>query len=427
LFRTFVNSAIADNYSTAVNAGFLLTKQKIPIIMQTDIKNKTLSDLAELISKYKSEIIHQNKIDLAGSDKLDPTLVDRLKADEKKVDAMVASINEVISLEDPEGKILHHYNHPNGMQVENRSVPFGRILIIYESRPDVTVEAAINAFKAGNKIFLKGGKESKNTNVFLAKLWSQALQMNNLPADLVTYLDIDREETQKLLKENHLHLDLIIPRGGEALINYIRQNTSIPLIISGRGNNFVYVHPHADFMMAQNIIINGKSRLSVCNAIDKVLFNINTENLEQKVEQILSKALEMNLEVYGDGDFFKSYAAIKPMEDQLMYEEEFLSSKILFGIVQTADNAIDTINKYSGGHSAVIVTEDDAMAAKFQNEVDCAAVYHNASSRFTDGGQFGFGAEIAISTQKLHFRGPVGLAQLVTNKWFISGNGQIRN
>jgi len=395
--------------------------------MQTDIKNKTLSDLANLISEHKSEIIQQNKIDLAGSNELDSTLTDRLKVDEKKVDAMIAAINEVINLKDPEGEILHHYNHPNGMQVENRSVPFGRILIIYESRPDVTIEAAINTFKSGNKIYLKGGKESKNTNVYLVKLWAEALQLNNLPVDIVTYLDIDREETQKLLRENFLHLDLIIPRGGEALIDYIRQNTSIPLIISGRGNNFVYVHSDADFKMAQDIIANGKSRLSVCNAIDKVLFNANTENLKQKVEQVLAKALEINLEVYGDGDFFKSFEKIKPMESQMMYEQEFLSPKILFGIVETVDNAINTINKYSGGHSAVIVSEDKTVAEKFQNEVDCAAVYHNASSRFTDGGQFGFGAEIAISTQKLHFRGPVGLAQLVTNKWFITGNGQIRN
>jgi glutamate-5-semialdehyde dehydrogenase len=408
-------------------AGFTDFNYKIPIPMQTDIKNKTLSDLAALISEHKTEIIHQNKLDLAGSNELDATLVDRLKVDEKKVNAMVASIKEVINLDDPEGEILHHYNHPNGMRVENRSVPFGRILIIYESRPDVTIEAAINAFKAGNKIYLKGGKESKNTNVFLVKLWSQALKMNNLPPDTVTYLDIDRAETQKLLKENHLRLDLIIPRGGEVLINYIKQNTSVPLIISGRGNNFVYVHSDADFSMAQNIIINGKSRLSVCNAIDKVLFNINTENLKTKIEQLLIKALEMNLEVYGDGDFFKSFEAIKPMENQQMYEQEFLSSKILFGVVETADSAVLTINKYSGGHSAVIVTADEIIASKFQNEVDCAAVYHNASTRFTDGGQFGFGAEIAISTQKLHFRGPVGLAQLVTNKWFITGNGQIRN
>lgn len=395
--------------------------------MKIAVKNKTLTDLAELISKYKSEIMQQNKIDLGNANELDPTLIDRLKVDGKKVDGMIASIKELIHFEDPEGKILYQYDHPNGMRIENRTVPFGRILIIYESRPDVTIEAAINAFKAGNKIFLKGGKESKNTNVFLVSLWSQALQMNNLPEDLVTYLDIDREETQKILRENHLQLDLVIPRGGEELINYIKQNTSIPLIVSGRGNNFVYVHTDADFAMAQSIIINGKSRLSVCNAIDKVLLNSNTENLIDKVEQILLQAVAMNLEVYGDGDIFTSFSTIKPMKDHLMYEEEFLSPKILFGVVETVDSAIHIINKYSGKHSAVIVTENKLVAAQFQNEVDCAAVYHNASSRFTDGGQFGFGAEIAISTQKLHFRGPVGLAQLVTNKWFISGNGQIRN
>jgi glutamate-5-semialdehyde dehydrogenase len=395
--------------------------------MKIAVKNKTLTDLAELISKYKPEIIQQNKIDLSNANELDQTVIDRLKVDEKKVDGLIASINEVIHFDDPEGNILHQYDHPNGMRIENRTVPFGRILIIYESRPDVTIEAAINAFKAGNKIFLKGGKESKNTNVFLVSLWSQALQMNNLPLDSVIYLDIGQEEIQTLLKENPYRLDLIVPRGGEELINFIKQNTSIPLIVSGRGNNFVYVHTDADFAMAQRIIINGKSRLSVCNAIDKVLFNSNTENLKNKVEQILLQAAVMNLEVYGDGDIFTSFSTIKPMKNHLLYEEEFLSAKILFGIVETVDSAIHIINKYSGKHSAVIVTEDKLVASKFQNEVDCAAVYHNASSRFTDGGQFGFGAEIAISTQKLHFRGPVGLAQLVTNKWFISGNGQIRN
>jgi glutamate-5-semialdehyde dehydrogenase len=397
------------------------------MILDSNTKNKTLRDLATLISQHKAEIIRQNKIDLDNAVNLDPTLADRLKVNEKKVDGMIAAIEEVISLEDPEGKILYQYRHPNGIFVENRIVPFGRILIIYESRPDVTIEAAINAFKAGNTIYLKGGKESKNTNLFLVKLWAQALELNNLPPDLVTYLDIDREETQRLLKENYYRLDLIIPRGGEALIEYIRQNTSVPLIVSGRGNNFVYVHTDADFEMAEDIIINGKSRLSVCNAIDKVLFNKNTAGLEKKMKQIVTKAHQMQLDIYGDGDLFQSFDGIKPMQTESMYEEEFLSPKILFGTVDTLEEAIACVNKYSGKHSAVIVSADETSAKKFQDEVDCAAVYHNASSRFTDGGQFGMGAEIAISTQKLHFRGPVGLAQLVTNKWFIKGNGQIRN
>ena len=390
-------------------------------------KNKTLSDLAELISKNKLEIIEQNHTDLEQAGALDPTLIDRLKVDEKKVEGMIAAIKEVIALEDPEGHILSSYEHPNGMHVENRTVPFGRILIIYESRPDVTIEAAINAFKAGNKIYLKGGKESKHTNLLLVKLWHEALKMNGLPTDYVTYLDIGREETQRLLKENPYKFDLIIPRGGEELINYIRQNTSVPLMVSGRGNNFVYVHSDADFEMAENIIINGKSRLSVCNATDKVLFNKNISGLQQKIQKTIDRSLEKRLDVYADGDLSKSINGIKPVVDQQMYDEEFLSPKILFSVVDSLEDAINMINKHSGGHTAVIVTKDNTAATTFQNEVDCAAVMQNTSSRFTDGGQFGFGAEIAISTQKLHFRGPVGLAQLVTNKWFVNGTGQTRN
>ncbi|MFL2582450.1 MAG: glutamate-5-semialdehyde dehydrogenase, partial [Flavobacteriales bacterium] len=211
------------------------------MIFSTETKNRALKDLAKLIAENKSEIIAQNKIDLDNAKDIDHTLIDRLKVDEKKVDGMVSAVEEIISDEDPQGKVLHEYAHPNGMLVQNKVVPFGNILIIYESRPDVTIEAAITAFKGGNKILLKGGKESKNSNVFLVSLWHKALEKNNIPTDFVTYLDINREETQKLLKENTHKLDLIIPRGGEGLINYIRTNTSVPLLISGRGNNFVYI------------------------------------------------------------------------------------------------------------------------------------------------------------------------------------------
>lgn len=396
------------------------------MIITTALKNKTLGDLANLINKHRHILIEKNQLDLSQASSLDPTLIDRLKVDEKKVKGMIAAIEEVISLEDPQGAILSTYQHPNGMKVENKVVPFGRILIIYESRPDVTIEAAISAFKAGNQIFLKGGKESKHSNTYLVSLWKEALQMNKLPTDFVTYLDIDREETQRLLKENPYKLDLIIPRGGDGLIGYIRQNTTVPLIISGRGNNFVYVHQDADLNMAKRIILNGKSRLSVCNATDKVLFHSQIPLLKTKMQEIIDAANEMGLEVIGDGDFFNTLTGIAAMKDKKMYAEEFLSPRILFALIDDHGAAIKTINTYSGGHSASIVSNDGLVAQQFQNEVDCAAVYHNASTRFTDGGQFGFGAEIAISTQKLHFRGPVGLAQLVTNKWFISGNGQIR-
>ncbi|NME72164.1 glutamate-5-semialdehyde dehydrogenase [Flammeovirga aprica] len=396
------------------------------MILSTQTKNAVLNDLATLIADHSSEIIKANKSDLEKAGDLDPTLVDRLKVDEKKVQGMVASVHEVIGLEDPEGKILSSYDHPNGMKVENRVVPFGKILIIYESRPDVTIEAAVSAFKSGNKILLKGGKEARQSNLELVALWKKALAQNEVSEDYVEYLDIDRETTQKLLAENTHKLDLIIPRGGEGLINYIKQTTSVPLMISGRGNNFVYVHDNADFEMASDVILNGKSRLSVCNAIDKVLFNENIPQLEEKINGLVSKAKALGLDVHGDQKITSFDASVTEAEVEGLMPEEFLSEKILFVSTSGIEEAIATINEYSGGHSAVIISSDDESATLFQYEVDCAAVYHNASSRFTDGGQFGFGAEIAISTQKLHFRGPVGLAQLVSNKWFIKGNGQTR-
>lgn len=396
------------------------------MVLTSHQKNSTLLVLADLVSTNKLKIIEANRKDLKLANKLDSTLIDRLKVDEKKVDGMIASIKEVISLDDPLGKELSTYHHPNGMLVSNKVVPFGKILIIYESRPDVTIEAAISAFKAGNTIYLKGGKEARNTNKLLVELWHQALTKNDISQDFVVYLDLNREETQTLLNSNPQKVDLIIPRGGEGLIQYIRSTTSIPLLISGRGNNFIYIHEDADFEMAIGLVVNGKSRLSVCNAIDKVLFNTNIPDLRTKILSLITPLKIIGMDLLGDGDTFKSIDEIKQIESKEIWDEEFLSAKLLFGVTNSVHEAIKIINTHSGGHSAVIVTENSEVAHTFQQEVDCAAVYHNASSRFTDGGQFGFGAEIAISTQKLHFRGPLGLAQLVTNKWYISGSGQIR-
>ena len=389
-------------------------------------KNKVLRDLAELIDHNRDEIIAKNKLDLSSAVNLDATLQDRLKVDQGKIDAMIASIQDVINIEDPEGKLLSEYDHPNGIKVKNKVVPFGKILIIYESRPDVTIEAAISAFKAGNKIYLKGGKESRNSNLYLVDLWHQALDKSNIDKSYITYLDISRADTQDLISNNPHRIDLIIPRGGEGLINYIRSNTNIPLVISGRGNNFAYVHSDADFQMAIDIILNGKSRLSVCNALDKVLFNSSIPDLDVKVKMLIDELDAKNILIYASKELQYLDIRLHPVESEDIYFEEFLSAKIMIDQVANLESAIESINKYSGGHSATIITEDAQVAEQFQYQVDAAAVYHNASTRFTDGGQFGFGAEIAISTQKLHFRGPLGLSQLVTNKWFISGQGQIR-
>jgi len=390
-------------------------------------KNKVLSDLATLLENHAAELIQENKRDLANANELDPTLVDRLKVDEQKVKSMIASVQNVINIEDPEDQILSEYHHPNGMLVQNRVVPFGKILIIYESRPDVTIEAAISAFKAGNKIYLKGGEEAVHTNLFLIKLWHQALSQNNISLDYINYLKISREETQKLIKDNPYRIDLIIPRGGEGLINYIRSITSIPLLVSGRGNNFAYIHSDADFEIATSIILNGKSRLSVCNALDKVLINKEIENIDSKISNLINQLKQKEIKIYATNKLEVKNEQINPIENDEIFYEEFLSATILLDKVDNAEQAIQMINKYSGGHSATIICKDKTVANQFQKEVDCAAVFHNASTRFTDGGQFGFGAEIAISTQKLHFRGPVGLSQLVTNKWFVSGDGQVRD
>lgn len=389
-------------------------------------KNKILKDLASLILDRKAEIINANQKDLANADGLDPTLVDRLKVDDKKVDGMIAAIQDVIRIDDPIGVILSEYQHPNGMRVRNEVVPFGRILIIYESRPDVTIEAAISAFKAGNIIYLKGGKEALYSNLYLVQLWHEVLEQNGASKDFIHYLNIPRDETQKLIKENPHRIDLIIPRGGEGLINYVRNNTEIPMLVSGRGNNFAYVHSDADFDMAQQIILNGKSRLSVCNALDKVLVNRHLPDLNNRISELIAALQALGITVHASDKVKEIAPNTTSIEDKAIYYEEFLSPDILIDLLENEREAIEWINEYSGGHSACIICEDKAVAKRFQGEVDCAAVLHNASTRFTDGGQFGFGAEIAISTQKLHFRGPVGLSQLVTNKWFVDGAGQVR-
>jgi len=394
--------------------------------MNTAIKNQTLGTLSRLIDQSREQILVANAKDLAMCGDMDPALVDRLKVDDAKIDAMVAAVNRVIALEDPQGRVLYHYQREDGLLVENRSVPFGTILIIYESRPDVTIEAAVTAFKAGNRILLKGGKESLNTNLHLVDLWQWALADSGVDTGFVEYLQMDREQTQALIRDNTHNIDLIIPRGGEKLIEFVQKNTSVPALISGRGNNFLYIDKDCDFDMASRIAVDGKQRLSVCNALDKIMLHKDITDLPAKLDKLISELAEMGLSVYGGPEVCALSDRVLAMPAEAMWSEEFLSAKILLGMVSGSEDAIAMINQYSGGHSAVIVTDNRRLAEDFQQRVDCAAVYHNASSRFTDGGEFGLGAEIAISTQKLHFRGPVGLGELVTNKWFIDGQGQIR-
>ncbi len=389
-------------------------------------KNNVLINLAELLKKNRPEILRQNQLDMNSFSDMDESMRDRLKVDENKVEGMIRSLLEVASQDNPEGKVLYEFIREDGMKVVNRTVPFGTILIIYESRPDVTIEAAATAFKAGNRILLKGGKESFNTNTFLTGLWQQSLSENGFDTNFVEYLNLSRDETQKLIKENTRNVDIIIPRGGDNLINFVTENSSVPVIVSGRGNNFMYVDDNCDTEMAIRLIVNGKKRISVCNALDKVLINRNLTNLNDKITDFVSQLNNKGIEVWGSSEISELNTSITGTDDEAVLFEEFMAPKIYFALVDDLNEAIGMINHYSGGHSAVIVTNDTAKADTFMQKVNCAAVYHNASTRFTDGGQYGVGAEIAISTQKLHFRGPICAQELVTNKWFVYGEGHIR-
>lgn len=394
--------------------------------MNTQLKHKILESLARLLGENKQNILAANKLDLETCPKDDLVIFDRLKVDAAKVEKMIASVESVIDASEPVGKVISSHTRQDGLKIENRTVPFGTILIIYEARPDVSIEAAIIALKAGNKILLKGGKEARNTNLCLADLWQKALAENGADENTVKYLDISREETQRLIQGDAEKFDVVIPRGGETLIEYVLKNSKVPVIVSGRGNNFAYVDNEADFEMALEIIINGKSRLSVCNALDKVLIDEKLPDLEEKINRIVEALHNASIEVLGDSSVHYVNPSVKLFGDEETWFEEFLAAKMVVAVVSNVAEAVAKINKYSGGHSAVIITNNAERAERFMEEVDCAAVYHNASTRFTDGGEFGLGAEIAISTQKLHFRGPLGAEHLLTNKWFVFGDGQIR-
>ncbi len=396
-------------------------------MISTEKKNAVLRTLARFIDANRNEIIASNQLDLRSYSGDDEAMYDRLKVDSAKVDAMIQAIEDCIAVEDPEDRIIYSYSHPNSMKVENRTVALGNILIIYESRPDVTIEAAITAFKAGNKILLKGGKEARNTNLSLMKCWHKALKEHGLDTSWVEYLDLSREETQKLIKDNERDIDLIIPRGGEGLIQFVKSHSVVPVIVSGRGNNFLFVDKDSDFTIAIDLILDGKKRISVCNALDKVLIHRDLQDLDANVERLVVLLREAGIEVLGTAELKEIAEDITTVAGREIWFEEFLAPKIMLALVDGFDHSVDSINTYSGKHSATIVSNNEDRAHRFLQEVDCAAVYHNASTRFTDGGQFGFGAEMAISTQKLHFRGPIGIDQLVTNKWYVFGNGQVRN
>ena len=395
-------------------------------LLTIEKRNAVLTTMAALLAQERTALKSSNQQDLANYSGKDLAMEKRLLVDDAKIDGMILSLQQLASQDDPVGKIRFEFVHDNGLKIYNKTAAFGTILIIYESRPDVTVEAGGIAFKSGNKILLKGGKESLLSNQKIVSLWHQALESNGVATDWVEYLNYDRVQTQAFLEKPTQKVDLIVPRGGEKLIEFTKKHATCPVIVSGRGNNFVYVSADADLDKAMSVIINAKtSNISVCNALDKVVIDVNLPNWEDFANQLVRALQERKVTVLGDATIAKATQISQIDSDEIWYEE-FLDYKIVIGSVSSNQEAIAKINKYCGGHSAAIITESEITAQEFMDNVDASSVYHNASTRFTDGGQFGLGGELAISTDKLHQRGPIGLQHLVTNKWYVYGEGQVR-
>jgi glutamate-5-semialdehyde dehydrogenase len=396
-------------------------------LLSTEIKNKVLQSMEHTLDENRKAILDANKKDLELFNLEDQAMYDRLIVTDAKIDGMIASIKEVRSQEDPVSKTISTKSLENGLEINNRTAPFGTIMIIYESRPDVTIEAAVLAFKANNKIFLKGGKEALHSNTILTELWHKALEENGLSKNYIQQLVLNREETQMFLKNPPEKLDLIVPRGGERLINFVKQHATCAVLVSGRGNNFLYIDEEANWEKSVKVILNAKTaKISACNALDKILISSQIENYEDKLKDLYDLLTVNGVETLVDADVSSLLTEATRIDNPAVWKEEFLAMKCCLGSVESLNEAIEKININSGGHSATIMTANKANAIQFMEEVDCAAVYQNASTRFTDGGQMGVGAELAISTDKLHHRGPLGLKQLVTNKYYIFGDGQIR-
>jgi glutamate-5-semialdehyde dehydrogenase len=396
-------------------------------IIETEIKNNVLECMVRILDENRIQLLDANKKDLNAFKKNDQAMYDRLLINDKKIDGMIQAVMQVRSKEDPINKVITSNLLENGLFIVNKTAPFGTIMIIYESRPDVTIEAAVLAFKANSKILLKGGKEAVHSNKILVDLWHLALLENGLSTEYIQLLHMDRNETQQFLKAPTEPLDLIVPRGGEQLISFVKEHAKCAVLVSGRGNNFLYVDENADWEDSIKIILDAKtSKISACNALDKILINTNIFEYQDKMTDLKNILKSNGVSILVDSDV-KNILKEEPLiPEDSMWEKEFLAMKCCIGSVDSTNDAIRKINKYSGGHSATIMTTSNQTASLFMEQVDCAAVYQNASTRFTDGGEMGVGAELAISTSKLHHRGPLGLNELVTNKYYVYGDGHIR-
>lgn len=413
-------------YIETLGANAAAAKKSL-ISADTEKKNAALQKIAEALLAHSSEIIEANAADLkaARENGMSVSMQDRLMLNEDRIKGISDAVSELIKLEDPIGRVDNGSVRPNGLRITKVRVPMGVIGMIYESRPNVTADAATLCLKTGNAVILRGGKEAYNSNKCICNIMRDAAEEAGFPKDIIQFVDdTTREVTTELMKCNK-YLDLLIPRGGAGLIRAVTQNATVPVIETGTGNCHIYIDKSADIEMGVNITDNGKTqRPSVCNALETLL--VHKDIAEKFLPAVKAKLDEHNVELRGCPETVRILGnCVTPATDD-DYATEFGDYIMAVKVVNDIDEAIEHIGKYSTGHSECIVTNDLKNAEKFKQEVDSACVYVNASTRFTDGGMFGFGAEIGISTQKLHARGPMGLYEITSNKYLIDGNGQIR-
>ncbi|MEG1458712.1 MAG: glutamate-5-semialdehyde dehydrogenase [Acetivibrio sp.] len=389
-------------------------------------KNEGLKAAAEALMEKKEDILEANKLDVeaATAHGMKDSLIDRLRLTEDRINKMAEGIFQIIQLEDPVGEVLSMKSRPNGLQIGEKRVPLGVIGIIYESRPNVTADAFALCFKTGNGVILRGGSDALHSNKKIVEILKEALEERGFPGDAVQLLEDTSHETAEKFMKLNAYVDVLIPRGGARLIKTVVENSTIPVIETGTGNCHIFVDETADINMAVRIIENAKTqRMGVCNACESLV--IHEKIAKEAIPEILDCLSLKKVEVRGDKKAREIDPRILAAKEE-DWGEEYLEAIISLKIVSSIEEAIAHINTYNTGHSESIITKDYGNSQKFLNEIDAAAVYVNASTRFTDGYEFGFGAEIGISTQKLHARGPMGLKALTTTKYIIYGNGQIR-
>lgn len=394
--------------------------------LSTEKKKRALKAVAEALIAESGEILKANEVDLKNGEEkgMNSGLLDRLRLSDTRITAMADGLVQITQLPDPIGEVLETIERPNGLHIEKVRVPLGVIGIIYESRPNVTADAFGLCFMSGNAVILKGGSDAIHSNKAITDVIRKALETEGVTADAILLIEsTDREITREFMCMKQ-YVDVLIPRGGAGLIRSVVENSTIPVIETGTGNCHIFVDESADFTKAIPIIINAKTqRIGVCNACESLVIH---EAVKDKLLPLLAKALkEKNVEIRGDEKVQQVIDCVPATEED--YGTEYLDYIISMKTVASVEEAIAHINKYNTKHSEAIITENMVNAEKFLNEVDAACVYVNASTRFTDGSQFGFGAEIGISTQKLHARGPMGLKELTSYKYTIKGNGQIRD